>query len=82
MLNDKSCCDIKFLSWTYDGFAMDLQPQSSGMDLSSFEMFNPHWGINSTSAKRVVETYECCDEPYISIIYTLCLEHKDHGNEL
>ncbi|EPB68586.1 Cation transporter family protein [Ancylostoma ceylanicum] len=67
---DEQICFLKFGSWTYHGFALDLQiEQDEGdpsMDTSTY-ISNGEWQLVSAPAQREVTYYQCCPEPYPSI---------------
>jgi nicotinic acetylcholine receptor len=50
---DDQSCHIKFGSWTYHGFALDLRPESAdGADQSEY-MTNGEWLLLSTPVTRL-----------------------------
>merc|ERR1719433_5559 len=72
---DEQTCVMKFGSWTYDGFQVDLRHEEEeagknivniGIDLSEFYM-SVEWDILAVPAIRNVKYYTCCDEPYLNI---------------
>jgi hypothetical protein len=36
---DDQSCDLKFGTWTYDGFYINLSRIDSGVDISSFQVY-------------------------------------------
>ena len=73
---DRQNCEIKFGSWTYDGFKVDIQMQSEeGMDLSGY-VVNEEWALAGAPVTRNEVIYECCPEPYLDITYVLKLVRK------
>jgi len=69
-------CDLKFGSWTYNGFKLDLQTDDGdGVDLSTF-VVNEKWDLLSVEGKRNEIFYPCCPEPYLDITYKLTLKRK------
>jgi hypothetical protein len=76
---------MKFGSWTYDGFQVDLvhidqQMENSdeiaiGIDLKDYYQ-SVEWDIMSVPAKRNVKTYPCCPEPYPDITFNITLRRK------
>ncbi|XP_011157845.2 LOW QUALITY PROTEIN: neuronal acetylcholine receptor subunit alpha-7 [Solenopsis invicta] len=61
---DDQRCEMKFGSWTYDGFQLDLQLQDeTGGDISSF-ITNGEWDLLGVPGKRNEIYYNCCPEPY------------------
>lgn len=81
---DEQECFLKFGSWTFDGFQVDLvhinaDPNNStvayGMDLSEYYP-NVEWDILSVPAQRHVKTYPCCPEPFPDIYFSIIIRRK------
>ncbi|XP_065211818.1 neuronal acetylcholine receptor subunit alpha-7-like isoform X2 [Planococcus citri] len=73
---DDQHCEMKFGSWTYDGFQLDLQLQDeAGGDLSSF-ITNGEWDLLSVPGKRNEIYYNCCPEPYVDITYVINIRRR------
>merc|ERR1712088_844367 len=84
---DEQTCWLKFGSWTFDGFQIDLihihANQSSetsdhvevGIDLSEYYI-NVEWDILRVPAERHVKVYPCCPEPYPDIFFYLKIRRK------
>ena len=81
---DEQTCVMKFGSWTYDGFQVDLRHQEEeqgtnivniGVDLSEFYM-SVEWDILAVPAIRNVKYYTCCDEPYLDITFNITMRRK------
>jgi len=81
---DEQECMMKFGSWTYDGFMLDLrhmnqQPSNNSigvaMDLRDFYI-STEWDVMEVPAQRNEKYYPCCEEPYPDIIFTLKLRRK------
>ncbi|CAB4014495.1 neuronal acetylcholine receptor subunit alpha-10-like, partial [Paramuricea clavata] len=72
---DTQTCRIKLGSWTYDGFALDVKPESYTMDISKSPS-SLEWKLVSTSVERKVQTYSCCPEPYPDVTYTLTIKRR------
>nr|CAB77445.1 nicotinic acetylcholine receptor Dalpha 4 subunit [Drosophila melanogaster] len=81
---DEQTCVLKFGSWTYDGFKVDLrhmdEQQGSnvvavGVDLSEFYM-SVEWDILEVPAVRNEKFYTCCDEPYLDITFNITMRRK------
>merc|ERR1712045_199691 len=75
---------MKFGSWTYDGFQVDLRhideenerPEVEiGVDLTEFYM-SVEWDILEVPAIRNVKYYTCCDEPYLDITFNVTMRRK------
>ncbi|XP_038105341.1 neuronal acetylcholine receptor subunit alpha-7 [Culex quinquefasciatus] len=73
---DDQRCEMKFGSWTYDGFQLDLQLQDEGGgDISSF-ITNGEWELLGVPGKRNEIYYNCCPEPYIDITFAILIRRK------
>ncbi|CAG5129706.1 unnamed protein product, partial [Candidula unifasciata] len=76
---DEQICHLKFGSWTYDGTKVDLQIQhasnTSGFDMLHYTPSN-EWDIVESRATRIVKTYDCCPEHYVTIDFTLVIRRK------
>jgi len=72
---DDQNCEMKFGSWTYNGFKLNLHLNAPTGDLASFVM-NGEWMILEVPAKRNEVIYECCPEPYLDITYTIKMRRR------
>ncbi|XP_020279820.1 acetylcholine receptor subunit alpha-like isoform X2 [Pseudomyrmex gracilis] len=81
---DEQTCVLKFGSWTYDGFKVDLRHMDEksgsnvvevGVDLSEFYM-SVEWDILGVPAVRNEKFYTCCDEPYLDITFNITMRRK------
>ncbi|GIY27602.1 acetylcholine receptor subunit alpha-type acr-16 [Caerostris extrusa] len=66
---------MKFGSWTYDGFQLDLRLASEdGGDLSITSPMASGSDWPSRSEKR--DFYACCPEPYVDITFTIHIRRR------
>ncbi|ELU16494.1 hypothetical protein CAPTEDRAFT_218891 [Capitella teleta] len=74
---DEQSCFLKFGSWTYDGFKLDIDFFSDlhEVDLNDYIISN-EWDIIENPANKNVVTYTCCEEPYLDLTFTLKLRRK------
>lgn len=81
---DEQTCFMKFGSWTYDGYLVDLRhlkqsPDSDnidiGIDLQEYYI-SVEWDIMKVPAVRNEKFYSCCEEPYPDIIFNITLRRK------
>ncbi|CAG7672464.1 unnamed protein product [Allacma fusca] len=81
---DEQTCILKFGSWTYDGFKVDLRHLEEvegsnvvlyGVDLSEFYP-SVEWDILEVPAVRNEKFYTCCDEPYLDITFNITMRRK------
>ena len=79
-IGSKVTCSLKFGSWAFDGFALDLQTlyEEKTVDLSSYDAaFNRDWEVTAAEVNRNVEYFTCCPEPYIDLDYTIELTRRN-----
>ena len=81
---DEQTCVMKFGSWTYDGYQVDLRHIDEendraeveiGVDLTEFYM-SVEWDILEVPAVRNVKYYTCCDEPYLDITFIIKIRRR------
>lgn len=81
---DEQTCVMKFGSWTYDGFQVDLRHVDEvknsnvveiGVDLSEFYT-SVEWDILEVPAVRHERFYTCCNEPYLDITFNITMRRK------
>jgi hypothetical protein len=72
---DSQNCILKFGSWTYDGYRLDVQNESDSIDLGMY-IDSAEWYLASAPAKRNVLKYFCCPEPYPDITFTVNIQRR------
>ncbi|XP_018302230.1 nicotinic acetylcholine receptor alpha3 subunit [Mycetomoellerius zeteki] len=81
---DEQTCVMKFGSWTYDGFQVDLRHVDEigdspivdvGIDLSEFYT-SVEWDLLAVPAVRHEKFYTCCNEPYLDITFNITMRRK------
>ncbi|XP_012284824.1 acetylcholine receptor subunit alpha-L1 [Orussus abietinus] len=81
---DQQTCFMKFGSWTYDGFQIDLKHINQnvgdnnvevGIDLREYYP-SVEWDILGVPAERHEKYYPCCHEPYPDIFFNITLRRK------
>ncbi|CAD6194787.1 unnamed protein product [Caenorhabditis auriculariae] len=77
---DDQICEMKFGSWTFHGYAIDLQiddaeNSTNAMDLSTF-LVNGEWIVVDSPAERQVNYFKCCPEPYPTVKYFLHIRRR------
>ncbi|XP_018350055.1 PREDICTED: acetylcholine receptor subunit alpha-like isoform X2 [Trachymyrmex septentrionalis] len=88
---DEQTCMMKFGSWTYDGFHVDLRHVDEstneteikksngvvdvGIDLSEFYT-SVEWDILRIPAVRHEKFYTCCREPFLDITFYITMRRK------
>uniref|UniRef100_A0AAU6PBG8 Nicotinic acetylcholine receptor alpha1 n=1 Tax=Protohermes xanthodes TaxID=1452977 RepID=A0AAU6PBG8_9NEOP len=81
---DEQTCFMKFGSWTYDGYMVDLRHLSQSPDSDNIDMgidlqdyyISVEWDIMRVPAVRNEKFYSCCEEPYPDIIFNITLRRK------
>ena len=61
---------MKFGSWTYDGYRVDVQLESQEGDTKKY-VTNGEWDFIGIPAQRNEIIYVCCPEPYPDVTYTV-----------
>ncbi|OXA54509.1 Neuronal acetylcholine receptor subunit alpha-9 [Folsomia candida] len=72
---EKLECEIKLLSWTYDGSLLDLIINGEEGDISSFRR-HPEWEVHGFHARKTTLSYACCPEPYVDVAFTLMIQRR------
>ncbi|KAG8178945.1 hypothetical protein JTE90_027824 [Oedothorax gibbosus] len=73
---DDQRCEMKFGSWTYDGFQLDLRLASEdGGDLSTY-ITNGEWDLIGMPGQRNVMVYACCPEPYVDVTFYIHIRRR------
>ncbi|CAL1530115.1 unnamed protein product [Lymnaea stagnalis] len=73
---DVQSCWLKFGSWTYNGFKLNVEfVREHSFDLSDYVMSN-EWDIIENRAVRNVKYYTCCPEPFPDLTFHLTLKRK------
>ncbi|CAL1529682.1 unnamed protein product [Lymnaea stagnalis] len=72
---DDQTCELKFGSWTYDGFQVDITNRSATVDLQNY-VFSGEWELMDVRIRRTEVTYACCIEPYPDVRFTIVIRRK------
>ncbi|XP_008546274.2 neuronal acetylcholine receptor subunit alpha-7 [Microplitis demolitor] len=72
---DEQKCVLKWASWTYDGYQVELESQSEQGDISNYQA-NGEFDLVNFTAQRNEEFYSCCPEPYPDITYEIRLRRR------
>ncbi|XP_019867584.1 neuronal acetylcholine receptor subunit alpha-7 [Aethina tumida] len=72
---DLQSCHMKWASWTYDGYQVELVKQTEEGDVSNYQA-NGEFDLVSFSSVKHIEYYSCCPEPYPDITYTIKLRRR------
>ncbi|KAI1901517.1 hypothetical protein AGOR_G00035240 [Albula goreensis] len=66
-------CELKFGSWTFDGWLLDLQ--MSDADISGY-MPNGEWDLVGVPGSRNEVYYDCCKEPYPDVTFIVTIRRR------
>uniref|UniRef100_A0A3Q3AGP2 Neuronal acetylcholine receptor subunit alpha-7 n=1 Tax=Kryptolebias marmoratus TaxID=37003 RepID=A0A3Q3AGP2_KRYMA len=66
-------CELKFGSWTYDGWLLDLQMTDA--DISGY-MPNGEWDLIGVPGTRNEVFYDCCKEPYPDVTFVITIRRR------
>lgn len=72
---DEQHCKLKFGSWTYDGFQLDLRAEADEAESEKF-VKNGEWELVGVPCKRNVVKYVCCEEPYPDVTYEVQIRRR------
>lgn len=72
---DEQRCKLKFGSWTYDGFQVDILNRTSAVDLDNY-VVNGEWELLSITIQRNVVYYQCCPEPFPDITFYIHIRRR------
>ncbi|KAI0214557.1 Neuronal acetylcholine receptor subunit alpha-10 [Lamellibrachia satsuma] len=72
---DDQRCLMKFGSWIYDGFQVDLTNRSATVDLANY-VFSGEWLLLDITVKRNEVRYACCIEPYPDVTFTIIMRRR------
>ncbi|KAK6169108.1 hypothetical protein SNE40_020223 [Patella caerulea] len=75
---DEQHCKLKFGSWTYNGFRLNIHftdPKEDKMDLLEY-IINNEWDITENKAIRNEKFYTCCPEPYPDLTFSIRIKRR------
>ncbi|XP_034015674.1 neuronal acetylcholine receptor subunit alpha-7-like [Thalassophryne amazonica] len=70
---DMQRCELKFGSWTYGAWSLDLQMKEA--DLSNY-VTNGEWDLVEVPGKQNEGVYACCEEHYPDVTFTLVMRRR------
>uniref|UniRef100_A0A9J7X282 Neuronal acetylcholine receptor subunit alpha-7 n=1 Tax=Cyprinus carpio carpio TaxID=630221 RepID=A0A9J7X282_CYPCA len=70
---DVQRCDLKFGSWTYGGWSLDLQMMEA--DITGY-IANGEWDLVEVPGRRNEKFYDCCKEPYPDVTFTVVMRRR------
>ena len=72
---DDQQCHMKFGSWTYDGFQVDVTNRSARVDLNNY-VYSGEWDLLEISVLRNEMYYKCCNEPYPDVTFYITMRRR------
>ena len=69
--NSTYTCPMKFGSWTYDAFKLDMSFYNNMESADDAEFVPRDWQLVSNTATKNMKHYTCCEEPYADLTFTL-----------
>ncbi|XP_048516574.1 neuronal acetylcholine receptor subunit alpha-10 isoform X1 [Dendroctonus ponderosae] len=72
---DVQSCHMKWSSWTYDGYQLDIVKQTEEGDVTNYQA-NGEFDLVSFSSVKHIEHYSCCVEPYPDITYVIKIRRR------
>ncbi|RUS81871.1 hypothetical protein EGW08_010394 [Elysia chlorotica] len=72
---DSQECSLKFGSWTYDGYQVDITNRTAEVDLSNY-IVNGEWELIYIKCVRNVVRYACCDEPFPDVTFYIKIRRR------
>jgi len=72
---DDQDCEMKFGSWTYNGFKVNFMLNSEEGDTTTF-IANGEWALLGVPGKLNEQIYECCPEPYLDITFIVKIRRR------
>lgn len=72
---DTQICKLKFGSWAYHGWELNITNSSDTGDLSSYVQ-NVEWDVVRLPVIRHEISYGCCPEPYPDATFFIVMERK------
>ncbi|CAD5118373.1 DgyrCDS7085 [Dimorphilus gyrociliatus] len=70
-------CSLKFGSWTYDGWKLDLDfyDNKDSIDTNDYVESN-EWKLLGFPARKHTKKYPCCEEPYPDLTFYIRVKRK------
>ncbi|KAL3865419.1 hypothetical protein ACJMK2_042809 [Sinanodonta woodiana] len=72
---DDQSCKMKFGSWIYDGFQVDVTNRSDKVDLANY-VYSGEWELLTIKVVRNEVRYACCEEFYPDVTFTIYMRRR------
>ena len=73
---DRQKCKIIFISWTFNGFKVDLTYNATEVNAIYYKPKNQEWHVDKVTVERHEKTYACCIEPYPDVTFTIHMTRR------
>ncbi|KAM8763046.1 neuronal acetylcholine receptor subunit alpha-7a isoform 1-T1 [Acanthopagrus schlegelii] len=70
---DVQKCELKFGSWTYGGWSLDLKMLEA--DITGY-IANGEWDLVEVPGRTNKRVYDCCPEPYPDVTFTVVMRRR------
>ncbi|XP_029284573.1 neuronal acetylcholine receptor subunit alpha-7a isoform X1 [Cottoperca gobio] len=70
---DVQKCELKFGSWTYGGWSLDLKMLEA--DITGY-IANGEWDLVEVPGRKNERFYDCCKEPYPDVTFTVVMRRR------
>ncbi|THD28502.1 putative acetylcholine receptor [Fasciola hepatica] len=72
---DDQSCMMKFGSWAYDGWQLNITKRHEDVDMSNY-VPNGEWDLLKVTVDRFEIVYPCCKEPYPDLRFTIYMRRR------
>ncbi|XP_046651183.1 acetylcholine receptor subunit alpha-type acr-16-like [Daphnia pulicaria] len=76
---DSVTCTTKIGSWTHNALKINISPTNNSTTVDISELINKRmseWNIKSTQVSVEVKKYDCCTEPYQSLVMKFTIQRS------
>ncbi|XP_074649123.1 uncharacterized protein LOC141904435 [Tubulanus polymorphus] len=78
---ETTSCTLKFGSWTYDGFLLDIDFFEKKKSIDTNDYIPDHrYELMKTNAAKNTKYYPCCKEPYPDLMFELTFKNRKKNN--
>ena len=73
---DRQECDVVFISWTFNGFKVNMTYNETEHSAIYYKPKNQEWFVDNVVAERHEKIYACCIEPYPDVTFTIRMTRR------
>ena len=73
---DNQECDITFISWTYNGFEVNMTNDVKSENAVYYTPTNQQWWVDKIAVQRLEKRFACCVEPYPQVKFTIIMRRR------